>query len=70
MELTVTCGGCGEEYLPDHSDYVRGTWRVCPACRDGPASRSMSHATESRTLSGPNNAVSSCESEGNEVSPP
>ncbi len=58
-ELTIKCGGCGEEFSPDHADYVRGTWRVCPACRDGPEVQGIgSHEGTSQTLSGANNASS------------
>lgn len=36
IELETTCRRCGREWQPDHSDYLRDTWRVCPRCRDGP----------------------------------
>lgn len=31
--LEVICRRCGEAFTPDPGDYVRGLWRVCPACR-------------------------------------
>jgi hypothetical protein len=57
IEISTDCRACGRSFNPSHADYVRGTWRVCTACRDGPASAGMrSHEDESQTLSGPNNA--------------
>lgn len=36
IEITTTCARCGADFTPSHSDYVRGIWRVCQRCRDGP----------------------------------
>jgi len=36
MELMTTCRTCGETWTPDQAAYVRGTWRTCQRCRDGP----------------------------------
>lgn len=36
IEITTSCRQCGEEWSPDHSDFVRGTWKTCRRCRDGP----------------------------------
>jgi len=36
IELTVTCTACGHAFTPSHDAYVRGDWRICPPCRDGP----------------------------------
>jgi hypothetical protein len=34
MEMMTTCRTCGETWIPDHADYVRGAWRTCAACRE------------------------------------
>ncbi len=39
IEIEVRCQRCRETFIPDHSDYIRGVWRVCPRCRDGPERR-------------------------------
>ncbi len=36
IEIEVSCRTCREIFVPDHSDYVRGLWRTCQRCRDGP----------------------------------
>ncbi len=36
IELTVTCAQCGTDHTPSHDAYVRGDWRTCTRCRDGP----------------------------------
>lgn len=36
MELLTECTRCGQQWQPDHSDFVRGVWRVCPVCRGDP----------------------------------
>ncbi len=39
IEMQTTCRTCGESWTPDHADYVRGDWRVCQRCRDGPGAK-------------------------------
>ena len=36
IEILAKCTACGRDFTPSHSDYVRGVWRICPPCRDGP----------------------------------
>ncbi len=36
IEIEATCTICGHVFTPSHSDYVRGTWRVCTRCRGDP----------------------------------
>ena len=36
MTVIVTCRTCGQEFAPDHSAIVAGSWRTCPACRPAP----------------------------------
>lgn len=60
IEMTVICRTCGTEWQPDHSDYVRGRWRQCLACRDGPdASGIRSHVTPIQERTGERRASES-----------
>lgn len=52
-ELLTICRSCGREWTPDHTDYVRNTWRICPDCRDGPKGKDAK--TMVSTLYGPGN---------------
>lgn len=36
IEIEVRCQRCRVTFIPLHADYIRGVWRVCPRCRDGP----------------------------------
>ena len=36
IEMLATRTGCGAEHAPSHDAYVRGDWRTCTRCRDGP----------------------------------
>ena len=36
IEIEATCTTCGHVFTPSHDAYVRGDWRVCTRCRDGP----------------------------------
>ncbi len=36
IELETHCTTCGADFTPSHDAYVRGTWRTCTRCRDGP----------------------------------
>ena len=50
-DLIVACRNCGQEYSPTHLDFVRGVWRVCPACRDGPeGDEHVSHESIEQSL--------------------
>jgi|GEM_PF-2976380 len=51
-ELVTICRICGQDWTPDHQDYVRNTWRVCPQCRDGPASNHTNDPPEPRSGAG------------------
>lgn len=31
--LITVCRGCGREFEPDRQTILKGTWRICPACR-------------------------------------
>lgn len=53
--LEVSCRMCERIHTPTQDDFRRGIWRVCPRCRDGPASIRR-HEADPQTLSGPNNA--------------
>ncbi len=36
IEMTTICTVCGADFTPTHDAYVRGDWRTCTRCRDGP----------------------------------
>lgn len=36
MMPLVLCSRCGRPWQPARCELVAGTWRICPACRDGP----------------------------------
>ena len=39
MEIETTCQKCGKPFTPAHIDYIKGTWRTCPPCRQPPAKK-------------------------------
>lgn len=66
IEIETTCRQCRETFTPDHADYVRGLWRVCPRCRDGPESTGATgHDDPNQTLSGQINASENTDRKGN-----
>ena len=54
IELTTRCTTCGTDHTPTRSDYVRGDWRICPACQ--PLTVSPRAANQLRNLD-PNDAA-------------
>lgn len=52
IEIETTCRRCDRLWTPDHSDYVRGRWRVCPRCRDDPAIPEGSGGKRTERISG------------------
>ncbi len=57
IDLTTQCAICGADFTPSHADYVRGIWRTCARCRDGPEPQGgPSPGTPVQERHGPNNA--------------
>jgi hypothetical protein len=34
VEMTITYSRCGTALTPTRVDIARGSWRICPACRE------------------------------------
>lgn len=51
LELEVRCRECRRLWIPLHGDYVRGTWRLCPRCRDpGPREQAAGGITRNQRI--------------------
>ena len=58
IETIIVCRKCGKEYGPTHIDFVRGVWRLCPTCRDGPKEDEyVSHESSEQSLAAPGEAA-------------
>ena len=55
MDILVTCRRCGTEWQPEPRAFVRGLWRLCPAC--DAETRAGSHAPGETSHSGAQDAT-------------